>query len=724
MVDVASETRRLQSRPAWGRVQEVAERVPAWVWVGGLVAVSAVVRFAIATGYPAPWTFTDELLYGELAKSFAATGHFALREVPGRSGFGVVYPVLLSPAYALFSSVPVAYTAMKAINSIVMSLAAVPTYLLARRLVGRWLALTAALLALALPNLTYTAAIMTENAFFPLFLVWCWATVRALERPTLWRQLVAVGMVAVAYFTRPQAVVLVPALLTAVALVTILEAAAGGEWPVRRSLGRSAVRYLPIWLGVLGVAVLYLGLQVAVRGQNWRTALLGSYSTLSVFHYTVSGVGRWLVYHLAELDFSLFVLPFAALLLVIFAGLDPRERSRELRIFAAVALSAAFWMLLGVAAFASTSLGLRIEERSMFYLDPLFLIALVACIGRGLLWRRKTAAGVAAVLAAGCVGMMTYSSFLGSSAYNDAFSLLTLMGVLDRHLVAPGQLQSLIVGCAALAGAVFVLIPRRVGIVLPALVLLAFTLAAGPVHRRTQAASVQSRLGGVQVRRDWIDRAVGTKPVVAALWSGQRTYVTLWDNEFFNRSVGKVYNFAGPPDGLPQQTVALDPTTGRITLAGRPIRAEYVLADSSMIMTGTSVVSDKGVGMTVYRTPGPLRVEAQIAGVYQDLWSGPTVTYHRYACTGGHLTVTLLSDRDLHPSPQLIMAKSGSKVLGQFTYRPGIVPRKMTVPLVAEKGVCEVTYTVPVAVPLQVTHLPDTRQLGVRFLRFAYRPPA
>jgi hypothetical protein len=700
---------------------EAAERVPVWAWVSGLVVLSAAVRFVIARGYPSPWTFTDEVLYGELAKSFAATGHFALREVPGRSGFGVVYPVLLSPAYALFSSVPVAYTAMKAINCAVMSLAAVPAFLLARRLVGQWLALAAALLAVSVPDVTYTAAIMTENAFYPIFLFWCWLTVRALERPTVWRQLSVVAMVAVAYFTRPQALVLVPALLTAVVLVAVLDAAR--MRPFLPSLWRSAARFLPIWVVIFGGAGAYIGLQAGVRGQDWRSTLLGSYSSLSRSHYTVSGVGRWFVYHLAELDFSLFVIPFAALLLLVFVGLDPRQRSRELRIFAAVALSAAFWVLLGVAAFASTSFGLRIEERSVFYLDPLFLIALVACVGKGLLWRSRTAAAVAAVCAVGVVGMMTYTSFLGSSAYNDAFSLLTLNGVLDRHIVSPGQLQSLVLAAAALAAAVFVLVPRRFGIVLPALALLAFVLAAGPVHRRTQAAAVQARLGGIQARPDWIDRAVGTRPDVAALWSGRAAYVTLWDNEFFNRSVGKVYNFFGAPDGLPQETVALQPS-GAVTYLSRPVTAHYVLADASLILSGKPVARDNGLAMTVYRVGGPIEVRGQLEGIYPDLWSGPAVTYAEYNCSGGTVTARMTGDPKSHPFVQKITATVGKRHFLKIV-RPGQVDVPFSVPVVPDaQRACRVDYSVsPTAVPNATIQNGDTRTLGIRFERVIYRPP-
>ena len=70
-----------------------------------MVVFSVGFRFLLALWIPAPWLFADELKYSELAKSFAATGHFAIRDTP-ESGLGPVYPVLIAPAYALFDNVP------------------------------------------------------------------------------------------------------------------------------------------------------------------------------------------------------------------------------------------------------------------------------------------------------------------------------------------------------------------------------------------------------------------------------------------------------------------------------------------------------------------------------------------------------------------------------------------------------------------------------------------
>ena len=60
--------------------------------------VSAAIRFALARRMPAPWIMVDELIYSELAKSFAAGAHFLVRDQPA-GAYGFVYPLLIAPAY-------------------------------------------------------------------------------------------------------------------------------------------------------------------------------------------------------------------------------------------------------------------------------------------------------------------------------------------------------------------------------------------------------------------------------------------------------------------------------------------------------------------------------------------------------------------------------------------------------------------------------------------------
>jgi hypothetical protein len=152
-----------------GRVPAWLAGVPVWVWLGALVAASTLVRYAFARRMAGPWIFVDELIYSELAKSFAATGHFLIRDVH-HGAYGVIYPLLIAPAYRLADEPQDAYALAKLIGCLVMSLAVLPAYYVARRVLRPLAAFAAALFALILPSLVYTGTLMTETAFYPLFL--------------------------------------------------------------------------------------------------------------------------------------------------------------------------------------------------------------------------------------------------------------------------------------------------------------------------------------------------------------------------------------------------------------------------------------------------------------------------------------------------------------------------------------------------------------------------
>jgi hypothetical protein len=713
----------LERRALRARLRVAVIAVPAWAWLSLLIAVSVAIRSALAFRNPAPWIFQDELVYSELAKSFAATGHFAIRESPGTGGFGIVYPLLISPAWAIFRRVPAAYDAARGINAVVMSLAAVPVYLLARRLVGRALALAAATLALALPGMAYTSTIMTENAFFPVFLFWVLAVVLAIERPTAGRQVAAVALTFLAYLTRTQGAVLVPALVTSIVVVVLLEAW-NDDRGFRIALGRRAAAFAVTW-GVLGAGIVgYLVWKHEAKGATVLSAVLGPYSTLSKSSYTVHDTLRWLLYHAGELDFAVGVLPVAAFIVLVVAALRRRPPSRETQVFAVVALSATIWLLVQVAAFATTAYGRQIQERNLFYLEPLFLIALVAWAG-GILPRSPRLTGAAALVAAVLVGVVPYSSFLGPNEVANAFGLLPLWRAVDRGNIAASHLTEVIVLAGLAAGLLFLLLPRRLALIAPAVVLVYLAAANSPVVGKVRETSVESRYGGVQTQRDWIDRAVGTKPQVAAIWTNAPglNFVTLWDNEFFNRSVGPVYNLHGPPDGLPQETITIDP---RDTVArdpsGNVVRARYVLTDKSVNVAGRVVAQDPGLGMVLYRVDGPVRLIGGLDGVYPDSWSGPTVTYTRNPCVSGTLSVVLQGWRKLQPRPVTVVARSAGRVV-RVVVPPTDAERTLSIPLRPLNELCQVAFSIsPTAVPANVLGGPDTRQLGVRFKLTSFSP--
>ena len=127
----------------------------------------------------------DELEYSEMAKSFAAGGHFLFRGQPSPI-FGL-YPALISPAWRA-GSMHTTYQAAKLINVVMMTAAAVPFWFWARRLWAAGTRCSGTALFLALPVFGYTGVLMTKNAALPLFLFALFLIALVLEQPTLLRQ--------------------------------------------------------------------------------------------------------------------------------------------------------------------------------------------------------------------------------------------------------------------------------------------------------------------------------------------------------------------------------------------------------------------------------------------------------------------------------------------------------------------------------------------------------
>ncbi len=682
----------------------VVRAVPAWAWLTGLVTVSTLVRYALGRRMVAPWIMVDELIYSELAKSFAASGHFLVRG-QSTAAYGVVYPALISPAYRLYGAVPQAYAAAKAVNALVMSLTAVPVYFLARRVVAPWLALLAALLAVAIPSMVYTGMLMTENAFYPLFACAALALVAWLDRPTPLRTGLLLAVCAVAFLTRAQAVALLPAVLGAPFLLTG---------------GRRALREYRLLYALVGAATLLVVVVQAARGAS-PLGVLGAYQSASKDHLVFGQVLRWFLYHVAELDLSLGVLPFAALLLL---AVRLRSLDRPLRIFVAATVALSFWLVLEVAAFASVE-SLRVEERNMFYVAPLFLIALLAWIERGLP-RQGAPAAAAVLVAAALPGVLPYPQLINLNAVSDTLAILPVWS-LQPHPFGLTQVQAVVAVVSILAGILLLVVPRRFALVLPALVLAYFAVSQKPVAGKHRAASLGALFAGItNPHRDWIDRAVGRDAAVAAVWSGNTDRYAIWENEIFSRSVGTIYDlgqrFSG---GLAETPVVADRDTGILRAAGRPIRARYVLTDGSVSLAGRVVARDAHKGMLLYRASGPLRQTSRVEGLYpQDTWSGPTASYTRLGCRGGKLAVLLESDPALFRKPQIVSARVLGREVASVRVPPG-VPVILRIRLRPSRGTCAAHFAVsPTAIPAVVTkgQNPDPRVLGIHFTRFSFTP--
>jgi hypothetical protein len=682
-----------------------ARAVPAWGWLAAIVVVSFALRAWLARGMVGPFIMVDELIYAELARSFAAGDGFQVRDGPA-AGFSLVYPVLISPAYALFDALPDAYAAVKTLNALLMSLAAVPAYLLARRVLAAPLSLLAALLAVALPSMVYTGTVMTENVFYPVFVAAALALVLVLERPTPARQVLLLGLVAVAFGTRVQAVAFVPALVVAPFLLALLG---------RRPLGAELRRFRALYGVLAAVTLLVLAAQV-VRGRS-LSDLLGAYSVVGERSYDAATVARFFLYHLAELDLYLGVLPFAAFLLL---ALLTRDAHPELAPFLAAGIALTTSVLLVVAAFASEFAN-RIQERNTFAVAPFFLIALLVWVDRGLPRPRLRAAAVA-VAAALLPLTIPFERFVGDAAISDTLVLLPLWDAYGSLLL--DSIDATILAAGLLAAALILLVPRRYALALPAATLVFFAAITWNVWRgeygfATSRVSAGALFSGIQLgHRDWIDRALPEGATAAFVWTGVADRFAVNQNEFFNRSVGPVYYVGGPtPGGLAETEVTVDEETGEVRTAdGEVVEAEYVLTEDALTPEGEVVARDPGVGITLRDVGGPLvATETAIEGLYpNDTWSGREVTWTQERCRGGTLVVGVSSDPNLFDDDQLVTAYVGGEVAGRARVPPD-GSAELRVRTVPRDGTCRVVFRVArTAVPGGG----DDRRLGAHFDTF------
>src|SRR5205814_10114924 len=122
-----------------------------------------------------PWVFTDELEWSQISRAIATTGHAARRGQP--IFFKSLYAWVIAPCWWIHSTAT-AYAAIKYVNAIVMTLAAVPTYLLARMFVSRRLAAGVAILSVLIPGMSYAASIVPEVLAYPWYAVCSWVIVR------------------------------------------------------------------------------------------------------------------------------------------------------------------------------------------------------------------------------------------------------------------------------------------------------------------------------------------------------------------------------------------------------------------------------------------------------------------------------------------------------------------------------------------------------------------
>jgi Dolichyl-phosphate-mannose-protein mannosyltransferase len=607
---------RRRSSRAWGRYQA------SWSAVLVVVFVSASLRTWAAGAVPGPWFTPDEMIYAELGRSLWAHGRF---EILGARPdfFGLVYPALVGLPLHAFGTLR-GYALLKPLQGLIVSLTAIPVYCWGRSLMASRWALVAAALSLCLPGLALAGFLMTEVVFLPIFCVAAWAMARALERPSLGRQALMLGVLALAVLTRLQALVLGPAFL----LAALLEATLARAWSQRlRSLA-------PAFVAMVFAALAWTIVAGARGGSP-----LGAYRVVGEAGYDAGGIARYTLYHAADLLLLTGVVPVLAVLLLA-ASCRRAESDPELRAYLCVTAAVTLTLLVTVGSFASRFTG-RLAERNLFMLGPLFFVGFGCWLGRGAPRTRLSLAVASTVTLAILVAAPPWEILIRPAGEPDAFTLVPLVELRQR---LPGVDPLFVVAAVgALAVALAAGSARRP---LVAILAVGAALAGASVQvsrfAAREAGTYQHVMVGGQL--GWID-AAGGGPVVF-LYGGELGWsrgAPAWSNAFWNGRIAGVDElFGADVEGpVPHRATSIAPD-GRVLVDGREQRQfGWAVAPNRLGLVGSPVAGSTSA-LTLWRIQPPLRLTTAKSGfdpANAELAGRASLTV--WDCHGGAVALTL-----------------------------------------------------------------------------------
>ena len=498
-----------------------------------------------------------------------------------------------------------------------MSLAAVPAYFLARRVLAQPLALVAAALAVAVPSLIYTGTLMTENAFYPLFLCAALALVLVARAADALRTASSLGVCLVAFLTRAQAVALLPALLTA---------------PLCSSAGRARVPRASrcstdsAAAGFVGVLVVQLA-----RGRS-PLGVLGAYEVTGRADYSVGRGGE--VVRSTTSPSSTSSSASSRSRRCSCSRSCARRLDRRDRIFLAAALPVLLARARGRRVRVAADVA-AIEERNMFYVAPLFLIALLVWIERGAA-AAAAGAAIAAVLAAGCRCAVPYDDFIGVTrcrtrsrccrwwlvraglALDRTRWLVVLVARRRRRPRVPVRSPRATRSCC-----------RR------------SCSSTSPCRSTRSSTSIAIRVGAAPLPADHdratrLDRPRGrARRATSRIWTGSSNEFTIWENEFFNRSVGAVYRRAGRSRaGWRRRRSRSTQRTGYVRRPdGSRVPASLRAHRRDRWSSAARVVGEDGKGScSIASTARCARSRSSTGSIRRTRGRGKRVTYTRLGC--------------------------------------------------------------------------------------------
>jgi hypothetical protein len=524
-------------------------RVGPLQWLGAIVAASFVARTLTAMLRASPVYFPDEYIYSELGRSIAETGRPLVRGA-GAHFPAVLQPLLTAPAW-LAGDVETSFRLVQLTGALVMSLAAVPVFLLARRVgLGSTLAVAIAALSLAVPDMLYSGWVLADPFAYPLVLGALAAGVSALAWPSRRAQIAFVALAALATLARVQFVVLPVSFLLAAGAVGLRE----------RRL-RNALAEQKLAFGLFALALVPLAL-------SGPSALLGYYHGVLDLRIDPLAIGKWSAADAMLILYSSgWVLVPGALIGLALALWHPRSRA-ELA-FGCLGSLFSLAVLFQAGLYAVNGAD-RIQERYFFYALPLVFVAFGLFASRG--WPHR----VPHALLAGALIAVSARVPLAGFAASDGRSnspLLFSAGQLENLVHDTGLASLLIAGAVAvlsLAVAALGFRPRRATGAAVGLALAGCAVASAGAVAYDHGLSHRVRASVVPGNPSMVDDAALGSAVLVQSPLGDRGFAT--EELFWNRSLDRLVLLPGatPPDAfaVDRAQVAAD---GSLLVGGKPL---------------------------------------------------------------------------------------------------------------------------------------------------------
>jgi hypothetical protein len=568
--------------PAVPRPFALARGLTARVAVTLVVVTSFAIRFVASAAHPAPVYFPDEYLYTAFARALGS-GHMPAVRGTAAHFPALLAPLLASPFQALFSP-ELAYRLTQGENALLMSLAAVPAYLLARRvgLSSRY-SIACAVFALALPDLVFSSYTLADPVAYPFALGAIVAGVAAIDKPSRRSQLLFLGLALLATFARVQYVVLPAAFLVAAVVVDR-----------RKVISTQRLPLVLMGLPVLGM--LALG----------PSRLLGYYSGVGKLHVG----GQLLAWAAADL----FLLAFASGVVLVPGAVVAlaRPRGRTETAFAAITAAFAAGLLLEAALYASNG-SLRFQERYLFALLPLVPIGFGVYLKHGAPGRIPVAA--LSVLLFGASARVPLSGYAEATGRTDS-PFLTAVFQLENHLgTANGSFVLALLAAVGAAGAV--LVSRRGGgtYALGAALAFALVTSVGSLVDDSQNAR-QVRHDYVPAQPSWVD-ATGMHDVTLLQTAGSPPGRAV-EQLYWNRSLTHeaLLGAALPTDVYPAPHVHVS-ANGTLGGVGSNVLLQEYAATAAF--TNAKLVGRAGT-FSLWAAEGTPRLALLEQGRYSDGW--------------------------------------------------------------------------------------------------------